>query len=81
VAELTCADCSTRTRLGGVFNITCSACRAALAISENCKIARKAMVDAMIARWGPVDEWQVPNCGCAQVCERKQAQRNAHVPK
>lgn len=81
MAELTCNECSTRTKLGGVFNITCSACRAALAISEPCKIARKEMVEAMIAKFGPVDEWEVPNCGCERVCQRKQAQREAHVPK
>ena len=82
MAELeNCPDCENRVRLGGVFNIKCSACRAALAISEPCKIARKEMVDAMIARWGPVDEWQVPNCECERVCARKQAQRDAYVPK
>jgi hypothetical protein len=81
VAELTCNECSTRTKLGGVFNITCSACRAALAISEPCKIARKEMVDAMIAKFGPVDDWTVPNCGCERVCKRKEAQRGGYVPK
>jgi len=76
-----CPDCETRTRLGGIFNVNCSACRAALCISEPCKIARKEMVEAMIARWGPVDDWQVPNCGCERVCERKHNQRTAHVQK
>ncbi len=78
MAELNCNECSTRTKLGGVFNITCSACRAALAISEDCKIARKEMVEAMIAKFGPVDDWLVPNCGCDKVCKRKQAQREAY---
>ena len=81
MAELNCTECATRVRMGGVFNITCSACRAALAISEECKIARKEMVEAMIDRWGPVDDWLVPNCGCDKVCQRKQAQRDAYVSK
>ena len=76
-----CPECEKRVGMHGIFNVNCSACRAALAISEPCKIARKEMVDAMIARWGPVDDWHVPNCECERVCERKQNQRNAYVPK
>jgi hypothetical protein len=76
-----CTYCLDRTRQGGIFDINCPACRAALAISEPCRLARDEMVKDMIKRFGPVDNWQHTHCECKKVCARKQMQRRAGVPE
>lgn len=73
---LNCAECENRAAgYVGLFNITCAACRTALAQHEPCKVLRKQMVEDM-EKWGDTPDWQLgAACGCKKACKRLQVKR------
>ena len=68
-----CRDCKNREEgKGGFFDISCAACRTAVALSQPCKVLRKEMVERMLNKWGETEGWQAePNCGCEKVCKKQ----------